>query len=97
MLRFKGSYLFVRQPVRRPDEFKKQIISSACEILQGVPLATEPSISLINLPLMRILVSSFFDKALMLDLIGEIRTYSSSNFVAISSLVLELLKKSWVR
>jgi hypothetical protein len=65
--------------------------------IQVVPLATEPGISLIILPLMRILVSSFFYNAQMLDLLGEIRTYSCSNFVAISSFVLELIKKCRVR
>ena len=33
MFQFKGSHWIVRQPVRWPDEFKKQIISSACGIL----------------------------------------------------------------
>jgi hypothetical protein len=61
--------------------------------IQYVPLATEPGISLIILPLMRTLgalqtrSSSFLTQ----------RTYPCSNFVAISSLVLELLKKCWVQ
>ena len=61
--------------------------------IPDVPLATEPGISLIILPLMRILQwlqthsSSFLTQ----------RTYSCSNFVAISSLVIELLKKCRVR
>ena len=58
---------------------------------QDVPLATEPGISLIILPLVRILQriqthsSSFLTQ----------RKYSCSNFVATSSLVLELLKKKF--
>jgi hypothetical protein len=66
-------------------------------IVQGVQLATETGISLIILPLMRILQrhlkriqthsSSFLTQ----------QKYSCSDFVAISSLALELLKKCRVR
>jgi len=69
-------------------------LDSFCHFLiQGVPIATEPGISLIILKPMKILQrnrhtlqthsSSFLTKWM----------YSCSNFVAISSLVLELLKK----
>ena len=61
--------------------------------VHDVPLATEPGIYLIILPppqqlgALRTHSSSFLTQ----------RTYSCSNFVAISSLLLELLKKWRVR
>ena len=57
--------------------------------LQGVPLATKPGFSLIILPLMRILQRNL--KRITDTILFIQRTYSCSNFFAVSSLVLELL------
>jgi len=74
--------------------------------ISGVPLATEPGISLIILPLMRILqrlqphtTATHYRHTLQTHSSSFLtqRTYSCSNFVAISSLVLELLKKCRAR
>ena len=78
------------------------------KFIQCVPFATEPAISLIILPLMRILQRNLKRTYLIVSQqLGALqthsfsfltqRTYSCSNFVAISSLVLELLKKCRVR
>jgi len=63
----------------------------------GVPLATKPGISSIIVPLMRILQQNVKWAYLIVWEMWQKRTYSCSNFVAISSLVLELLKKCWVQ
>jgi hypothetical protein len=69
--------------------------------IQCVPLATEPGISLIILPLMRILQRNLKRAYLTLQTLSSScltqRTYPCSNFVAVSSLVLELLKKCRIR
>jgi len=68
--------------------------SASCWLLlQGVP----PGISLIILPLKRILQQNLKQTYLIVYEMWKKRTYSRSNFVAISSLVLELLKKCWVQ
>ena len=62
------------------------------KIIQGVPLPTKPDSSLIILPLMRILQLQLGAlQAHSFSFLTQ-RTYSCSNLVAISSLVLELLK-----
>jgi len=66
-------------------------------IIKGVPLATEPGVSLIIVTPMKILQwnlnrNTFFSFT-FLTLWGK----SASNFVAISSLVVKLLKKCRVR
>jgi len=92
------------QPGRSPSSLYQN------SIIQGVPLATEPGISLIILPLMRILQRNLKRTYLIVQEMWRHhtlhthsfsfltqRTYACSNFVAISSLVLELLKRCWVR
>jgi len=66
-------------------------------LIQGVLLATEPGISLIILPLTRILQRNLKRIQTHSSSFLTQRTYSCSNFFAISSLVLELLKKCRVR
>jgi len=65
--------------------------------LQGVPLATDPGISLIILTPMKILQRNRHTLQTHSSSFLTQRTYYCSNFVAISSLVLELLKKCRVR
>jgi len=62
-------------------------------IIEGVTLATELGISLIILTPMKILQLNRHTLQTHSSLFVTQRTYSCSNFVAISSLVLELLKK----
>ena len=52
--------------------------------MYSVPLATELGISLINLPLMRILQRNLKRTTDTFLFISHTRTYSCSNFVAIS-------------
>jgi hypothetical protein len=66
-------------------------------IYTGVPLATEPGISLIILTSMKILQLNRHTLQTHTSSFLTQWTYSCSNFVAISSLVLELLKKCRVR
>jgi hypothetical protein len=66
------------------------------QIIQDVPLATEPSISLIILSIMS--GCKWWPLPVCYDVTFLTQqTYSCSNFVAISSLVIELLKKCRVR
>jgi hypothetical protein len=76
--------------------FFREINFDQCEI-QSVPLATEPKISLIILPLMRILQRNLKRIKTHFSSFLTQRTYSCYNFVAVASLVLELLKKCRVR
>jgi len=65
-------------------------------IIQSVPLATEPRISLIILPLMRILQRNLKQTYLVVQEMWH-HIICCSNFVAVSSLVSELLNKCRVR
>jgi hypothetical protein len=65
--------------------------------IQGVPLATEPGISLIILTLIKIMQRNRHTLQTHSSSFLTQQTYSCSNFVAISSLVLKLLKKCLVR
>jgi len=67
------------------------------EHVQGVPLATEPGISLIILTPMKILQRDRHILQTHSSSFPTQRTYSCWNFVVISSLVLELLKKCRAR
>jgi len=66
-------------------------------IVEGVPLATEPDIPLIILAPMKILQRNRHTLQTHSSSFLTQRTYPCSNFVAISSLVLELLKEYRVR
>ena len=63
--------------------------------IQNVPLASEPGISLIILTPMKILQRNLNSTCYDVTFLTQ-RTYSCSNFVAISSLVLELLTLRWL-
>ena len=79
--------------VRPPTECDDAI----CYIIQCVPLATEPDISLIILPLMGILQRNLKRTTDTFLFVSHTTNVSCSNFVAISSLVVKLLKKCRVR
>jgi hypothetical protein len=80
-----------RDKVHRILELLANDVMPAGEI-QDVPLPTKPGSSLIILTLMRILQRNLKRTTDTFLLISHLRTYSCSNLVAISSLVLELLK-----
>jgi len=66
-------------------------------IIQGVPLATEPDISLIILTPMKILQRNLNSSTFVVWEIKRNVSVSASNFVATSSLLVILLKKCRVR
>ena len=77
--------------------FPKTVDTADCIHIQGVPLATEPGISLIILKPMKILQQNLNRSTFVVWEIKRNVSVVCVCFFAISSLVLELLKKCRVR